>query len=203
MVAEVVLFDVGGVLSGGGPREREVARILGLGSAAMPDVRRAIWAYREGYDLGMPEDEYWSRVAADCGLKRGSPTLERLIDEDRSQWAQPFPEVVPLLAALRNSRTRTVVLSNASHLLGEYFVSRRWTRGVFERCFFSADTGYAKPNPRAFEIALEAVGVEPAQVTFFDDREVNVAAACSLGIDGRVWERPGMADRVAANLGVS
>ena len=47
-------------------------------------------------------------------------------------------------------------------------------------------TGYLKPNPKAYTVAIEAMDADPADIVFIDDQPANVAAAERAGIVG-VW----------------
>ena len=47
-------------------------------------------------------------------------------------------------------------------------------------------TGVLKPDPRAYEIAVEALGVSPASTLFIDDQPFNIEGAQSVGLQ-TVW----------------
>ena len=64
--------------------------------------------------------------------------------------------------------------------------------------FVSCDTGLRKPDPRAWEHALETLGAAPHEVLFVDDREGNVRAARELGIGALRFEG---ADHLRDELG--
>jgi putative hydrolase of the HAD superfamily len=51
----------------------------------------------------------------------------------------------------------------------------------------SAQLGVAKPDDQVWAIALEHLGAPAIEVSFFDDRDDNVAAASSFGIDAHHW----------------
>jgi HAD superfamily hydrolase (TIGR01509 family) len=48
----------------------------------------------------------------------------------------------------------------------------------------SGEVGVAKPDEGIFRIALERLGLDPADVLFIDDTEEHVLAARSLGMNG-------------------
>lgn len=54
--------------------------------------------------------------------------------------------------------------------------------------FVSCKTGLRKPDPAAYEHALEVLEAEPADCLFVDDREVNCEAARKVGIDAICFE---------------
>jgi FMN phosphatase YigB (HAD superfamily) len=61
--------------------------------------------------------------------------------------------------------------------------------------------GLNKPDPRIYELFCSTFHLEPAQIVFFDDHAVNVAAANSLGWTANLI-RPGddTADQMRAHL---
>jgi len=42
--------------------------------------------------------------------------------------------------------------------------------------------GVVKPDRKGFEYLIEQLGVEPSQIGFFDDNQLNIDAAVQLGI---------------------
>ena len=63
---------------------------------------------------------------------------------------------------------------------------------------YSCDTGFMKPNPAAFQAAIEASSVPAARVRYLDDLQVNVDAARTLGFQAhRVWDRDSLEQALA------
>ncbi len=53
---------------------------------------------------------------------------------------------------------------------------------LFEQIFASSELGLRKPEPRAFVAVARRIGLEPAEILFFDDMRQNVESARSLGM---------------------
>ncbi|CAN5580775.1 hypothetical protein BH18ACT1_BH18ACT1_09980 [soil metagenome] len=53
---------------------------------------------------------------------------------------------------------------------------------LFDVVVESSTAGVRKPDPRFYDLALEAVGVEPTAAVFLDDLGVNLKPARALGI---------------------
>ncbi len=77
----------------------------------------------------------------------------------------------------------------ALHALSNY---PDWYRLIEERLalsrfvawsFVSCDMGVRKPDPRAYTLPLERLGVPAEECLFIDDRAANCEAASALGID--------------------
>jgi HAD superfamily hydrolase (TIGR01509 family) len=54
----------------------------------------------------------------------------------------------------------------------------------FDVVFCSGDEGVVKPDPTAFEITLERLGVKPEESVFIDDTMQHVEASRKLGLHG-------------------
>ncbi len=60
----------------------------------------------------------------------------------------------------------------------------------FDGVYFSHLLRMRKPNRNIFEYVLADAELLPEETVFFDDMEINVEAACQVGIQG-VWHTPG------------
>ncbi|WP_447002320.1 HAD family hydrolase [Saccharothrix isguenensis] len=118
--------------------------------------------------------ELWRRLgvpatASDteyCGLHELSDGVPELLDE--------------LVAAGFRVACLSNDVSEWSLLLRRRFGLDRW----IDTWVISGDIGVRKPDRRAYEHLLAAVGVPAVAVLFADDRPRNVAAAVDLGIRG-------------------
>lgn len=68
-----------------------------------------------------------------------------------------------------------------------------WTQ-LFDHVMTSARLGSAKPDAAVWQIAIEQLGATPASISFFDDREDNIAAAAAAGIHAHHWTGLGSLD---------
>ena len=59
---------------------------------------------------------------------------------------------------------------------------------VFNRVFTSGHAGMRKPDLGFYYRVLEEINLAPEEVVFIDDKEVNVLAAKSLGINSTVFD---------------
>jgi HAD superfamily hydrolase (TIGR01509 family) len=51
-----------------------------------------------------------------------------------------------------------------------------------ESCILSCEHNLIKPSPEIYRLALEQLGVKPAEALFVDDRKVNTDAAEAVGL---------------------
>ncbi len=77
---------------------------------------------------------------------------------------------------------KTALLSNiAGSSLGRRFPDGELNR-YFDAIVASGDIGYAKPEPEAYEITAERLGVRLDECVFTDDRELFCEGASSVGM---------------------
>lgn len=86
-----------------------------------------------------------------------------------------------LLADLKSSGYEIHALSNYP-TWWEMIERRLRLSDYLEWSFVSCRTGVRKPDPRAYLGPAEALGVDPEQCLFVDDREKNCAAARAVGM---------------------
>jgi putative hydrolase of the HAD superfamily len=85
---------------------------------------------------------------------------------------------------LRADGIRTALVTNNVRELGDGWRSLIPVDELFEVVIDSSHAGVRKPDPKIFQLALDALDVTAAQSLFLDDFPGNVAAADALGIRG-------------------
>lgn len=101
---------------------------------------------------------------------------------------RPFPDAVPCLQALLDLGDAAVaVLSNGDQAQQEAKIARTGLGPYVSTVLTSGALGVAKPNPRIFEAACEALTAQPGQTVYVGDRlEVDAQAATAAGLRG-IW----------------
>lgn len=90
------------------------------------------------------------------------------------------PEMLELVGELRSMGLRTGLLSNSwGHRDDSY--PRDVLDELFDVAVISADVGMRKPEEGIFLLAVERLGLSPAECAFVDDMEGNIVAAQALG----------------------
>jgi putative hydrolase of the HAD superfamily len=178
-----VMFDFGGVISSS-PFEAfarlETEHGLPAGfvrsvNATNPDANA--WAQLERGEIGLEAfGSAWAVEARSLGHDvDGRTVLEKLGGEIRPQ----------MVAAIKSCGTRykTACLTN-NFALAESVVSAEVAAvyALFDAVLESRVLGVRKPDPRFYELACTAVGVEPEEVVFLDDLGVNLKPARALGM---------------------
>jgi len=180
-----LLFDVGGVLErvddAAWPArfaERCAARV-GLPLQQLEERLEAA-ALPDASTRSDVEAAYWQGFGAAIGAD--AETLAEIRADFWDAYCGTANEAV--LAAARSlvGRVGLAILSNSGDGARREEERRYSFSSLFDPICYSHEIGVSKPDPRAFEIALTAMGAEPAEVLFLDDIPANVAAARKLGI---------------------
>jgi putative hydrolase of the HAD superfamily len=176
---EVLLFDLGGVLvefSG----VQDIAPFLQEnlpGSEILERWRHCIHTHQFGIGA-LSRQEFSERFVRDWNL---NIPPEGFLREFRDWSKRLLPGAAELLASLRPS-FRLAALSNSNELHWERNTNELGLTRLFEVAISSHQIGVCKPDPAAYRITLERLGVRPERVVFFDDVPAHVEAAEALGI---------------------
>lgn len=171
----VLLFDLGGVLVQN-TLFSQLKRLLRTErtEAELIEAWLADPIARE-YELGRCSTEaFCGRIVEALGLTLGALEFLAVFKAGPQGF---YPGAEKLLADLRQ-RHCVCCLSNSNEA--------HWTDAVtapFDHAFSSHLIGRIKPDAEAFQYVVEAVGVEPGHVHFFDDAGVNVQAARDFGLN--------------------
>lgn len=177
-----IIFDFGRVISAQKPLSlfQSYERDLGLEAGALNRLMFDSPEWRDALLGRKTIDEYWRTVGPRLGLQtsdqienfRGRYHADERID----------PQVLNLMERLFG-KFKLAVCSNSPrglvHWLADWNIDT-----LFAVIFCSGDEGVAKPDPAAYEITLERMGLEPAQAVFVDDTPENVEAAVACGLHG-------------------
>jgi len=212
--AKGVLLDVGGVLL---PTPWELLEDFEARQGWPPGTL----AWRGPVDSAT--DPLWRSVEAGELTSRGyfdrrAAQLSRLLgrplswpEVTRAMFETPAglavrPEGRALVGQARAAGLRTGLLtSKLVAFLSREVVARSDLLSSFDVLLDESETGLAKPDPRAYDQAAAAMGLDPAGIVFVDDDPANVAGATAAGMAGvhfDVTDPAGSFDRVRRRLGL-
>ena len=177
-----LLIDYGEVISlpYDGAVHQRVAALLGITPETLAE---RYWPDRLALDAGLPSEEYWTRVAGRTVAVDEAREIDRV---DIGGWARVDPRMLDLLDEQSAAGVRLALLSNAPLIQAQAFDELAWT-DRFEHVFVSSRMGLVKPDPAIYAHAVAAMGADPGDVTFVDDKEVNVKGAVRAGLRGVVF----------------
>ena len=180
MTIQALIFDFGSVLvQMGDPAPRQaLAEQLGI---PLKELYRLVFDSETASRAMVGEltiEQHWQAVGETLGV-----TVDELPALKARFWAADRinTELVDYIRTLR-PRYKVGLLSNAWNDLRQVMQQRFGFDGLFDELVISAEVGLAKPDPRIFHLAVERLGVQPAEAVFVDDVLANVEAARAVGL---------------------
>lgn len=150
---------------------------------AMREIHEAV----RGLEVRTLEEEeaFWEALVAKTARALRIPP-ERLLPWRYYRFMRKAPQAEALLRGLKAQGLRVGVLSNTLPSLREslaYHGLAPYVDGFFASCAL----GVAKPDPKAFLLALEGLGLAPEETLYLDDDPENVEAARRLGLRAELY----------------
>jgi putative hydrolase of the HAD superfamily len=177
-----VIVDYGQVLAPSPTAEqfRPMADMFGVG---VESFYRLWETSRDTYDRGdVTAEQYWLKLAAETNTSINRRQIEILRQVEVEIWAHPDPDMLDWVSQLHRAGIRTGLLSNMPlDLMKHVRANCKWMEN-FAFKTFSAEVRLLKPDPAIYEHTLRGLGVSAKETLFVDDREPNVRAARTLGI---------------------
>jgi epoxide hydrolase-like predicted phosphatase len=182
---KAIIFDFGRVITAQKPLSlfRSYEEELGLDPDTINSIMFDSQAWQDTLLGRKTTEEFWHLIGPELGLK----TADEVNRFRRRYHAdETINEAVLDLIRKLHGRYKLAILSNSPPDLTRWLTD--WEmRDLFEVVFCSGDEGMIKPDPAAFKLTLERLGVEPGEAVFIDDTPEHVEAARKLGIQGIIF----------------
>lgn len=127
---------------------------------------------------------YWEPALKEWGVKLSEK-------EFFDYWfkAEKVSErMVAFSKELRNKGVKVFILSNNFRERSEYYAQYSWVHEAVDKIYFSWQTGFVKPDTKAWTSILEEYNLRPEEVIYFDDQEKNLKAVESVGIEAFMFK---------------
>ena len=175
MSIKAIIFDLGGVLVHTTDRSahQKWERYLGIKDGDLPKLVVETEESALAVQGKLNEGEAWNVIAKKFSLSKSQLKQFR---RDYYFGDQIDHKLVKFVAGLR-PRFKTAILTNAWCGARKQFESQFSLSKIVDDVIYSAEIGFAKPDPLIFRLALERLGVDGRQTIFVDDKEENVQAA--------------------------
>ncbi len=140
---------------------------------------------RAPYDRGdLLASEYWQKFAEQAGVRVTADAIERARQLDLELWSHINDAMILWVQRLHAAGFKTAILSNmptdmATHVRNNF----EWI-SYFDHHIFSGEVRSVKPEPAIYQHCIDALGVQPSEALFIDDRDVNLEQARAAGIRG-------------------
>lgn len=172
-------FDYYGVIAEGISKSEFEKRIINLLGIELNKFRNVYSEFNQLVNTNIlsPQD-FWKKVAEKLGVSDKYGDLINFINNLPAQEINH--QVLSLVDKLKISGYKTGLLSNNTLEAADRFK----TTGLsdhFDIVLVSAETGFSKPDPKAFQIFAERLGVEVGELIFIDDTEKSLSTAKEVG----------------------
>jgi 2-haloacid dehalogenase len=133
-----------------------------------------------------PYEALVAEAAEAVGLPR------RLADELDARYAElrPWGDAPEVLARLAATGLRLGVVTNCCERLGR--VAAEWTGARFDVLVTAECAGVYKPDPRAYRLALDELGVVPQRCLFVAGSAYDLVDTAAMGLPTYWHDRVGM-----------
>ncbi len=192
MNTRALILDFGGVISRTLFETHDLSeKALGLPTGSLtwqgPFAPEAdpLWRAMQADEIS--ERDYWKSRTAEVGKLTGQNWSEMSDFVRAARGADPDavirPEFRTTIAACKAAGVRLAILSNELDLFyGADFREKLPFLKDFEVIVDATYTGILKPDSRAYELVLQALGLPAADCVFVDDQLRNIKGAEALGL---------------------
>jgi len=97
-------------------------------------------------------------------------------------------EMLEFAKELKNQGFQIFIISNSLRERIQYY--RQHFPEIFnqfDNIYFSCETGFVKPDPKALEYVLKENNLNPEECIYFDDSQENIETAKTLGIKAKLF----------------
>ncbi len=161
----------------------------------------SILARRNSTEAPQIFQTYMRFVCEGVGVPWGAATeraLERIAEYHREHnlWNQPDPQAQTVLRTLYGRGLVLGMISNSNGWV-EQLVTETGLRQYFQFVLDSRVVGVEKPDPRIFQIALDQVGISPAEALYIGDLySIDVVGSRAAGMRAILLDPAGLWDHV-------
>jgi len=139
---------------------------------------------------------FWEPVLKDWGLKINE-------DEFWQYWfsgEKPSEKMINYSRNLKQKGLKIFILSNNFKERANYYDHYPWIHEAVDKVYFSWQTGYVKPDVRAWQLVLEENNLKGEECIYFDDKKENIIASESLGIKSFLFTNEEELENIINNL---
>jgi putative hydrolase of the HAD superfamily len=184
---EAVIWDFGGVFTAS-PLEA-FARFETERGLPADIIRRTnasnhlenAWAKFERAEVDIETfDQLFTAESSALGAEvRGKDVLPLLVGDLRPEMVEAFKRIA---AKLKTGCITNNLPANAIGSLGGRSIYVAEVMALFDHVIESAKTGLRKPDPRIYQMMVEALHVDPKRCVYLDDLGVNLKPAREMGM---------------------
>ncbi len=171
-------FDYGGVIQGH-PKTLFRERLCTMLNVSPGEYKHAYYRHRHKINVGnISWAELWSAVLKDLGH---SDRLDEVMALSHEVFGgPPSVQMLQLVDELKRLGYKVGLLSN-NNLANAQAMRDNGTAAHFYVFQVSAETGFMKPDPQAYQLFADALGATMKELIFIDDSELSLSSAKDCG----------------------
>jgi putative hydrolase of the HAD superfamily len=196
-----VLFDVGGVLLTNGWDRNERAAVLEQFALDGVAFEQRHELAKDAWEKGLMTAEQYLLQTVFYEPRPFTPAAFLQAMKERSVLL-PHGAIRILQELAASEEVELAILNNEARELNDYRIERFEFGRYFDVFLSSCYLGLRKPDPKIFEVALDVLQRDPAEVAFIDDRAGNCAAAEASGIHAIQYQDESQCAQALERLGL-
>ncbi len=156
----------------------------------LPKLSEIMGATRQPNAL--PSFTYWEPVLREWGVNLTE-------QEFWHYWFSaevPSQQMINFAQKLKERGIKVFILSNNFKERAEYYGNYSWIHEIVDKAYFSWQTGYVKPDTKAWSFLLEENNLRAEDCIYFDDQDKNVKVAENLGIKSFIFTNEEELERI-------
>lgn len=185
-VPQAVVFDFGGVMTGESNREIVVNYIRQTLHLSETEFEKANQEKQRARQGGATDEEFWTAYAKANEIALPE-NFSRSFKSVLKEAIGANPEMYLLVEQLKGYKVPVAMLSNIDKRLAK-LVKEFGLYDPFYPCLLSCEIGVEKPDPKAFELLINRLGLPPEEIVYIDDQPQNIDAAQKAGLDAILFE---------------
>lgn len=127
----------------------------------------------------LPAFSYWKSAFKEWNINLNEEEFWKYWFEKEKQ----SDRVIQYTKGLKQKEIKIFVLSNNFKERATFYNHYPWMHDAVDKAYFSWQTGFVKPDVRAWELVLKENNLKAEECIYFDDQEKNLESARSLGIE--------------------
>ena len=183
-MTKAIIFDLNGVFIQSPYLSDRFQEKFGISSEKFLPVLKEIMAKTRKSDAG-DSFNYWKPYLKKWGVEL---TKEQFFDF----WfngERKMPEMIELTKELKYKGVKIFILSNNFIERADYYKKTfPFLKEIFDKVYYSWQTGFVKPDPEAYKKLLADNNLKPEECIYFDDSKENIEVAKKLGIQSFIFE---------------
>ena len=98
-------------------------------------------------------------------------------------------KLLEIISALRSHEIKCYIATRQEKYRLQYLLDVVGLKNYFDGVFCTCDIGYDKKEPEFFHHVFKELSLNPEEILFFDDNQINIDNANSLGVEAYLYNK--------------